>query len=114
LTPGAAVARLAARPEALVCDALLDQHILAGVGNGIKNESLFLARVHPQSRVGAMPRAVLRGWCLRASVSVQFALETGGRRGVLAGVSASSVPATIPLRAEKRQIGRSVICASAS
>ncbi len=55
-----AVAKLAARPESLVCEALLDQHILAGVGNGIKNESLFLGHVHPLSRVGAMPRAVLK------------------------------------------------------
>ncbi len=57
--PDAAVAKLAARPERLVCEGLLDQHILAGVGNGIKNESLFLGRVHPLSRVGAVPRAVL-------------------------------------------------------
>ncbi len=55
-----AVAKLAARPESLVCEALLDQRILAGVGNGIKNESLFLGRVHPLSRVGAVPRAVLK------------------------------------------------------
>ena len=42
-------------PEELVCDALLDQDIFAGVGNIIKNEVLFRIRVHPESRVGALP-----------------------------------------------------------
>ncbi len=58
--PGGAVAKLAARPERPICEGLLDQNILAGVGNGIKNESLFLSRVHPQSQAGAVPRAVLK------------------------------------------------------
>jgi endonuclease-8 len=58
--PGGAVAKLAARPERPICEGLLDQNILAGVGNGIKNESLFLSRVHPQSPAGAVPRDVLQ------------------------------------------------------
>ena len=58
----AALARkkLRALPESLVCDALLDQTIFAGVGNVIKNEILFRIRLHPLSRVGAMPPARLR------------------------------------------------------
>ena len=67
-----AVAKLAARPERLVCEALLDQHVLAGVGNGIKNESLFLSRVHPLSLVGAVPRAVLKRLVLTC---VRFSFE---------------------------------------
>ena len=43
-----------------MCDALLDQTIFAGVGNIIKNEVLFRIRVHPLSRVGAMPATKLR------------------------------------------------------
>ena len=70
--PDAAVAKLAARPERPICEGLLDQHILAGVGNGIKNESLFLSRVHPQSRVGAVPWAVLSGLVLTC---VRFSFE---------------------------------------
>jgi endonuclease-8 len=42
-------------PDALVCDALLNQDIFAGVGNIIKNEVLFRIRVHPESKVGALP-----------------------------------------------------------
>lgn len=42
-------------PNMLVCDALLDQTIFAGVGNIIKNEVLFRIKVHPESTLGALP-----------------------------------------------------------
>jgi endonuclease VIII len=47
--------KLKAQPEALACDALLDQNVFAGVGNIIKNEVLFRIRVHPESRIGELP-----------------------------------------------------------
>lgn len=58
----AALARkkLRAHPAMLVCDALLDQTIFAGVGNIIKNEVLFRIRVHPLSTIGALPAPKLR------------------------------------------------------
>jgi endonuclease-8 len=58
----AALARatLRAQPDTLVCDALLDQDVFAGVGNIIKNEVLFRIRLHPLSTVGALPPARLR------------------------------------------------------
>jgi endonuclease-8 len=55
-----ALSHLRARPDMLVCDALLDQDIFAGVGNIIKNEVLFRIRVHPLSTVGALPAPKLR------------------------------------------------------
>ena len=58
--PALARRRLRARPDTLVCDALLDQDIFAGVGNIIKNEVLFRIRVHPLSTVGALPASKLR------------------------------------------------------
>jgi endonuclease-8 len=58
--PALARKRLRARPGTLVCDALLDQDIFAGVGNIIKNEVLFRIRVHPMSKVGALPAPKLR------------------------------------------------------
>jgi endonuclease-8 len=51
----AARAKLRRQPDALVADALLDQDVFAGVGNIIKNEVLHRIRVHPESRVGALP-----------------------------------------------------------
>src|SRR5689334_5725880 len=52
--PAAARRKLRAMPDILVCDALLDQNVFAGVGNIIKNEVLFRIRVHPLSKVGAL------------------------------------------------------------
>lgn len=52
--------KLRSAPGTLVCDALLDQDIFAGVGNIIKNEVLFRIRLHPLSTVGALPAAKLR------------------------------------------------------
>jgi endonuclease-8 len=52
--------KLKEQPDTLVCDALLDQHIFAGVGNIIKNEVLFKIKVHPLSTVGKLPSAELK------------------------------------------------------
>jgi endonuclease-8 len=51
----AARRKLRAMPEALACDALLDQNVFAGVGNIIKNEVLFRIRLHPLARIGDLP-----------------------------------------------------------
>lgn len=58
--PALARKRLRSVPDMLVCDALLDQDLFAGVGNIIKNEVLFRIRVHPLSTVGALPARKLR------------------------------------------------------
>ena len=56
----AARRKLRSMPDALVCDALLDQNVFAGVGNIIKNEVLFRIRVHPLTKIGALPARKLR------------------------------------------------------
>ncbi len=56
----AALKKLKNIPDALVCDALLDQNIFAGVGNIIKNEVLFRIKLNPLSRVGAIPVKLLK------------------------------------------------------
>lgn len=53
--PKRARKKLKAQPDILVCDALLDQDIFSGVGNIIKNEVLFRIRVHPETKIGALP-----------------------------------------------------------
>jgi endonuclease-8 len=50
-----AIAKLKVKPKALVGDVLLDQKIFSGVGNIIRNEALFRARIHPDSIIGNMP-----------------------------------------------------------
>ncbi len=49
----------------LICDVLLDQNIFAGVGNIIKNEALFMAKIHPLSIVGKIPKQKLKELVLK-------------------------------------------------
>ena len=58
--PKKAIKKLNLKPELLVCDALLNQEIFAGVGNIIKNEVLYRIRVHPLSTIGALPPPQLK------------------------------------------------------
>jgi endonuclease-8 len=55
-----ALRRVLANPNEQIADVLLDQTIFAGVGNIIKNEILFMAKVHPESLVSDIPEAKLR------------------------------------------------------
>ncbi|WP_461453269.1 DNA-formamidopyrimidine glycosylase family protein [Mucilaginibacter sp.] len=50
-----AIARLKMKPKALAGDVLLDQKIFSGVGNIIRNEALFRARIHPDSIIANIP-----------------------------------------------------------
>ncbi len=56
--PARAIKKLKAKPRTLICDALLDQDIFAGVGNIIKNEVLFRTFVHPKSILEKLPPRV--------------------------------------------------------
>ena len=51
--------KMKSKANDLICEALLNQRILAGVGNKIKNEVLFKRQVHPESLVGEMPQTEL-------------------------------------------------------
>ena len=51
----AARKKLKALPSVEVTDALLDQNIFSGVGNIIKNEVLYRTRIHPKTKLGALP-----------------------------------------------------------
>lgn len=47
--------KLLLKPQAMICDALLNQEIFAGSGNIVKNEVLFRTRIHPESKIAAIP-----------------------------------------------------------
>lgn len=51
--------KLKEHPDMLVCDAILDQSIFSGAGNIFKNEVLYRIKVHPLSKVGALPDKIL-------------------------------------------------------
>jgi endonuclease-8 len=50
----AAAARAAGNPTRTISDVLLDQRVVAGIGNIWKSESLFAAKVDPRTRVAAL------------------------------------------------------------
>lgn len=54
-----------ASKKKVICDVLLDQNIFAGVGNIIKNEALFMAKIHPLSIVGNIPEQKLKELVLK-------------------------------------------------
>jgi endonuclease VIII len=51
--------KVLAKPERLLCDVLMDQHIFSGIGNIIKNEVMYSARLHPENKVADIPKARL-------------------------------------------------------
>lgn len=57
--PEAAKEKLKNNPDMLVCDALLNQDIFAGVGNIIKNEVLYRIKVHPETTIANLPETKL-------------------------------------------------------
>lgn len=66
-----ALEKLYQKPKQLIGEALLNQHILAGVGNGIKNEALFQSQVHPESLTGEIPKPELKK-LVRACIRLSF------------------------------------------
>ena len=52
----AALQRLLARPNEPIADVLLDQQVLAGVGNVFKSEICFVNGIHPFRAVGTLTR----------------------------------------------------------
>jgi endonuclease VIII len=73
--PAAAIARLEARADLEIADALLDQSAIAGIGNIWKSETLFATSVNPFARVASLSRGQVERVVtaaqklLRASVS---------------------------------------------
>lgn len=59
--PGAAAARIRARPDLPVGVAIMAQSAMAGVGNEFKSEILFRKRVNPFAKVGDLPAETLAG-----------------------------------------------------
>ena len=91
----AARRKLRRMPDELICDALLDQNVFAGVGNIIKNEVLFRVGVHPliEGRRIACSNVAGPG---RAGASVQLrvpGMEEGFRaEAALAGAQQGHLP----------------------
>jgi len=55
-----AIRRLRVQPERDIATAFLDQRTLSGIGNEIKNETLFLTRIWPWTKIGDVDDDELR------------------------------------------------------
>jgi endonuclease-8 len=53
--PKKAYTSLKAVKNQMICDGLMEQEIFAGVGNIIKNEALFITKVHPEAKIKNIP-----------------------------------------------------------
>jgi len=72
------ISQLKRRQNTTIKAALLDQTVLAGIGNIYADESLFAAKIHPQSIVKCVPQAKLR--LLHGAIKkiLLFSIEKGG------------------------------------
>lgn len=77
-----AVAKLKEHPDMLVCDALMDQEIVSGSGNIVKNEVLWLVKLHPLSTLGGLTPAQ-RKKLMDATSDYAFDFLEWKKRGVL-------------------------------
>jgi endonuclease-8 len=67
----------AAEPGRQLGDALLDQHLVAGIGNIFKSEACFAAKVDPWRPLGDLSEAELREVLCDARELMQGAVESG-------------------------------------
>jgi formamidopyrimidine-DNA glycosylase len=65
-------------PRSLVKAAILDQTVMAGIGNIYADESLWAAKVHPATRVGDLSDRQLRQIFQAARAVMTKSIESGG------------------------------------
>lgn len=72
------IARLARRAKTSVKAALLDQTVIAGVGNIYADEALFAAKIHPATLVGRLTTAKMRKLFTGLRAVLELSIEKGG------------------------------------
>ncbi len=77
-TAAAFIERLQRRKNTSIKAALLDQTVIAGVGNIYADESLWGARIHPATRVAAVPVAKLKTLFQELQYVLTLSIEKGG------------------------------------
>jgi endonuclease-8 len=80
LDAGTVAASLRAEPRRELGDALLDQRLVAGIGNIFKSEACFAAGISPWREVGDLEEAELLG-VVEAARALMGASVEGGRPG---------------------------------
>jgi formamidopyrimidine-DNA glycosylase len=72
--------RLKRRSASKIKPALLDQSVIAGVGNIYADESLWQAKLHPEQLAGSLKPAEIKRLYQGIITSIELALPTGGAR----------------------------------
>lgn len=72
------IGRVMRRKNSNIKAVLLDQTVLAGVGNIYADESLFAAKIHPSSIVNAIPKAKLKDLHHELIAVLKLSIEKGG------------------------------------
>jgi formamidopyrimidine-DNA glycosylase len=77
-TPQIFIDRIRRRSKTTVKAALLDQTVLAGIGNIYADEGLWGAKIHPAMRVGEIPDSKLRKLYSELRFVLNLSIEKGG------------------------------------
>jgi len=72
------VARLQRRKNSNIKAVLLDQTVIAGIGNIYADESLFAAKIHPASIVSAIPKVKIKNLFTAIREVLSLGIEKGG------------------------------------
>ncbi len=72
------VSRLHRRKNSAIKAVLLDQTVLAGIGNIYADESLWGAKIHPLTKVGDIPKAKLQKLHKEIRFVLNISIEKGG------------------------------------
>lgn len=77
-TAKAFAARFTRRPRTSIKAALLDQSVVAGIGNIYADESLWGAKIHPSRLVASLTSAELKRLYVEVRAVMNLAIEKGG------------------------------------
>ncbi len=72
------ISRIRRRNNSLIKPALLDQSTIAGVGNIYADESLWAAKIHPETRVRNVPDDQLMTLFMELKKILQLSIDQGG------------------------------------
>ena len=72
------IKRLQRRPKSNIKAVLLDQTVIAGIGNIYADESLFAAKIHPLTLVKDVPMAKLKKLFQELQAVLRLSIEKGG------------------------------------
>ncbi len=80
VTAAAIAQRLQLFPRRLIADALLDQHVVAGLGNYLRADILLVARIHPLRKIASLRREELQRIAKASKTLTQRSVQ---KRGVV-------------------------------